>query len=299
MFEGFETARVEGAGARIFVRMAGPQDAEPVLLLHGYPQTSAMWHRIAPTLARTHRVICADLRGYGRSDKPVGGPAAYAKRVMAQDMVAVMQALGHGRFAVLAHDRGARVAHRLGLDHPGRIRAMTLLDIAPTRDMYAATDRAFATAYWHWFFLIQPAPIPETIIAADPDGFWLGKCLNQAGHDPFAPEALQEYLTCFRDPDTIRASCDDYRAAAGIDLEHDTADEASRLAMPLQVLWARQGVIDRCFDALALWRDRADHVQGQALEATHYMAEEIPDQILDLFTGFLARHPDGAERPAR
>lgn len=286
MFETFETSQIEGAGARISVRIGGPPDGTPVLLLHGYPQTSAMWHRLAPLLATDHRVVCADLRGYGQSDKPEG-VLAYAKRAMAADMVNVMTALGHDRFAVLAHDRGARVAHRLGLDHPARVTAMTLLDIAPTADMYAATDRAFATAYWHWFFLIQPAPIPERIIQADPDAFWLGKCLKQAGYNPFAPDALAEYLAAFREPAAISASCNDYRAAAGIDLEHD-ADNA-RLTMPLQVLWARHGVIETCFDALSLWQQRAVAVEGRVMDATHYMAEEIPDEIETEVRAFWAK----------
>lgn len=291
MFETFDERRVDGDGARIFLRIGGPQTAPPVLLLHGYPQTSAMWHRLAPLLTDRYRVICADLRGYGRSDKPPCDPdhASYSKRAMAADMVAVMAALGHDRFAVLAHDRSARVAHRMGMDHPGAVSAMTLLDIAPTREMYAATTRDFATAYWHWFFLIQPAPLPEDIIGADPDTYWRRKCFNQAGYNPFAPEALDEYLRCFRDGDAIRASCEDYRAAATIDIAHDDADGDRKLAMPVQVLWAASGVIDRCFDPLALWARRAEQVEGRALEATHYMAEEIPDQIAALVRAFQDR----------
>lgn len=291
MFEGFEERYEDGAGARIFLRVGGPADGEPLLLLHGYPQTSAMWHRLAPMLTDRYRVICPDLRGYGRSDKPASDPdhASYSKRAMAADMVGVMRQLGHDRFAVLAHDRGARVAHRLGLDHPDAVSVMTLLDIAPTREMYAATDRDFAAAYWHWFFLIQPAPVPEDIIGADPDTYWMRKCINQAGHNPFAPEALEEYLHCFRDPEAIRASCEDYRAAATIDIAHDDADGGRRLAMPLQVLWARKGVIERCFDALDLWGTRAEQVEGFAMDATHYMAEEIPGEIAGAMRAFHAR----------
>ena len=256
-----------------------------------FEKVRACYQSLARSATARYRVICADLRGYGRSEKPGSEPdhASYSKRAMAQDVVAVMQALGHDRFAVLAHDRGARVAHRLGLDHAARVAAMTLLDIAPTREMYAATDRDFAAAYWHWFFLIQPAPLPEQIIGADPDGYWMRKCVNQAGHNPFAPAALDEYLRCFRDPEAIRASCEDYRAAASIDIAHDDADGGRKLEMPLQVLWARRGVIERCFDALAVWRTRAERVEGQAMDATHYMAEEIPGEIAEAVDGFLDR----------
>ncbi|WP_142847057.1 alpha/beta fold hydrolase [Telmatospirillum sp. J64-1] len=301
MFQGFVEERIEGEGAFLFVRRAGPQDAPPLVLLHGYPQTSAMWHRVAPELARSYQVICPDLRGYGRSDKPISNPShePYSKRAMARDIVAVMRRLGHERFLVGAHDRGARVAHRLGLDHPERVIAMTLLDIAPTREMYAGTTAKFAQAYWHWFFLIQNHPIPEQMIGADPEGYWKLKCFNQAGGGtPFAPEALAEYLAAFSDPSAIHASCEDYRAAASIDIDHDDADQGRKLAMPVLALWARRGVIESCFDALDLWRQRAERVEGRALDATHYMAEEIPDEIVAQMTSFFARHvsPEKAGR---
>ena len=294
MFQGFVQERIEGAGAEMFLRRAGPEGAPPLVLLHGYPQTSAMWHRVAPVLARSFQVICPDLRGYGQSSKPPSDPthAPYSKRAMAQDIIALMERLGHKRFFVGAHDRGARVAHRMGLDHPDRIAAMVLLDIAPTREMYAATSPAFARAYWHWFFLIQPHPLPEPLIAADPPRYWTLKCLNQAGGDsPFAPEALAEYLAAFTDPAAIHASCEDYRAAATIDIAHDDADEGRKLAMPIQTLWAKRGVIESCFDALGLWRQRAEQVEGEALESTHYMAEEIPDDIAARMSEFFARNP--------
>jgi haloacetate dehalogenase len=210
---------------------------------------------------------------------------------MAQDIVAMMSTLGHDRFFIGAHDRGARVAHRLGLDHPGKVIAMTLLDIAPTREMYAGTNTKFATAYWHWFFLIQKHPIPEQIIEADPESFWKLKCFNQARDDnPFLPEALTEYLTAFSNPEAIRASCEDYRAAASIDIAHDDQDGTRKLSMPIQTLWAKRGVIEACFDALDLWRKRADCVEGLALDATHYMAEEIPDEITVRMADFFSRH---------
>jgi len=298
VFQGFVEERIEGDGATLFLRRAGPDGATPIVLLHGYPQTSAMWHAVAPTLARSYQVICPDLRGYGRSDKPKTDPSheAYSKRSMANDIVEVMRRLGHEQFLVGAHDRGARVAHRLGLDHPDRVRAMVLLDIAPTREMYANTSADFGQAYWHWFFLTQPQPLPENMIGADPEGFWKLKCFNQAhGENPFSDAAIAEYLAAFTSSDAIHASCEDYRAAASIDIDHDNADDGRKLAMPVLALWAKRGVIATCFDALDLWRQRAEQVQGEALDATHYMAEEIPDQIATRMSNFFAHSSTRAE----
>lgn len=301
VFTNFVEEYVAGDGATLFVRRAGPAEAPPLVLLHGYPQTSAMWQGVAPILARSFQVICPDLRGYGRSDKPQSDAthAPYSKRAMAGDIVAVMRRLGHERFFVGAHDRGARVAHRLGMDHPDRVEAMALLDIAPTREMYAGTNAAFAQAYWHWFFLTQPSPLPERMIGADPEGFWKLKCFNQAGGDnPFSPEALAEYLSCFADPEAIHASCEDYRAAATIDIAHDDADQGRKLEAPVLTLWAKRGVIEKCFDAMALWRQRAERVEGEALNTTHYMAEESPDDIAARMSEFFHRNPIQAEATA-
>ena len=298
MFKGFTEEMIEGDGATLFVRHAGPKGAPAILLLHGYPQTSAMWHKVAPKLAESYQVICPDLRGYGQSDKPPTDEkhSPYSKRAMARDVIAVMRHLGHDRFLVGAHDRGARVAHRLGLDFPDHVTAMTLLDIAPTREMYAGTNTKFATSYWHWFFLIQQHPIPEEVIGADPAKFWKLKCFNQAGGDsPFVPEALAEYLSAFSCPDAIHASCEDYRAAATIDIEHDDMDEGQKLTQPVLALWAKRGVIASCFDALNLWKQRAENVEGEALDATHYMAEEIPEEIVDRMTLFFSRYATQAE----
>lgn len=298
MFQEFVEERIEGDGATLFVRRAGPVGAPPVVLIHGYPQTSAMWHRVAPILAQDFQVICPDLRGYGRSDKPPSNDShfPYSKRAMARDIHEVMTRLGHDRYLVGAHDRGARVAHRLGLDYPKHVAAMTLLDIAPTREMYANTSARFAEIYWHWFFLIQKHPLPEQLIGADPEGFWKLKCFNQArGDNPFADAALDEYLKAFSSPEAIHASCEDYRAAATIDIEHDDADQGRKLPVPVQVLWAKRGVIETCFDALSLWRQRAEMVEGEALDATHYMAEEIPDEIAARMSGFFSRNPIHAE----
>lgn len=284
MFDGFSEDRIEGDGATLFVRHGGKRDGPGVVLLHGYPQTSAMWHGVAPLLADDYHVICPDLRGYGRSDKPASDDthAAYSKRAMAADVCAVMERLGHTRFLIGAHDRGARVAHRLGMDAPDAAIAMTLLDIAPTREMYANTSDDFARAYWHWFFLIQPAPFPEEVILHDPKTFWQRKCnIQTKGETPFSPEAEAEYLEYFQG-DAIHAMCEDYRAAATIDIAHDDADGGAKLAMPVQVFWGSKGIIGKVFDPLALWKTRAENVQGHALDTTHYMAEECPDQIAAL-----------------
>jgi haloacetate dehalogenase len=288
MFEGFEQRRVAAGGTEINLRLGGAGPA--LLLLHGYPQTHAMWHRIAPRLAERFTVVCADLRGYGDSGRPPAGAdhAGYSKRAMAQDMAEVMSGLGFARFSVVGHDRGARVTHRLLLDHGGRVDKAAVLDIAPTLDMYERTDRAFAEAYYHWFFLIQPFDLPERLIGADPD-YYLGKKIgawSKVG-GCFAPEALAEYKRCFRDPAVIHATCEDYRAAASIDLEHDRGDRDRKIAVPLLVLWGALGVIERSYDVLDLWSARAEQVSGQALPCGHFLAEEAPDETLEALLGFL------------
>ena len=233
MLPGFETRTVDGEGARIAVALAG--DGPPLLLLHGYPQTRACWHRVAPALARRFTVVAADLRGYGESDRPAGGPdhAGYSKRAMAADMVAVMRLLGHRRFAVAGHDRGGRVAHRMALDHPDVVERAAVLDIVPTRTLFAGSDQAFATAYYHWFFLIQPDGLPETMIGHDPEWFLRETLRRWSGRaEPLAEEAIAEYARRFRDPAVIHASCEDYRAAATIDLAHDAADSGCARGVP-------------------------------------------------------------------
>lgn len=294
-FEGFEKLDVPVEGATIAVQASAAQGMErpPLLLLHGHPQTQAMWHAVAPALARRFRVVAMDLRGYGDSSRPPSdaGHQAYSKRAMARDALQMMAALGHARFDVCAHDRGARVAHRLALDHPQAVRRMVLLDIAPTLDMYRGTHEAFARAYWHWFFLIQPAPTPERLIEADPVSYVrevLGR--RHAGVAAFAPQALAEYERCIALPGTAHALCEDYRASAGIDLEHDETDlRAGRLLeLPLRVLWGAQGVVGRCFDVLALWRKLAPQVSGRALDCGHYIAEEQPAQLLEELDAFFS-----------
>jgi haloacetate dehalogenase len=279
LFPGFEARRLQTTGAEIALVVAG--SGPPLLLLHGYPQTHVMWHKIGPRLAQRFTVVCADLRGYGDSSKPQGGTAHvnYSKRAMAQDQVEVMQQLGFRRFTIVGHDRGARVAHRMALDHPQSIERVALLDISPTRIMYGKTDKAFATAYYHWFFLIQPFDLPERLIGADP-GYYLRKKLGgwgSAGLSIFDPQAVAEYERCFSDPATIHATCEDYRAAATIDLEHDAADAHLRVQCPLLALWGESGVVNRLFDPIADWNRVASDVRGKALPAGHYLAEEQAD----------------------
>jgi haloacetate dehalogenase len=292
LFPGFRLLDVVTSGARIRVRTGGQGPA--LLLLHGYPQTHVLWHKVADRLRDRFTLVCVDLRGYGDSDKPPTDAEhfPYSKRAMALDMVQMMSALGHERFFVGAHDRGARVAHRLALDHATRVTRLATLDIAPTREMYAGTTDAFARAYWHWFFLIQPAPFPERMIGADPEGYWRKKCgSGSAGLTPFSPEALAHYLRCFSDPATIHGSCEDYRAAATIDIQHDDHDGGRKLAQPLLALWGANGIIGRCFDPLALWRQRAENVEGRALPGGHYLAEELPDEVAAAFADFFGGKP--------
>ncbi|MGO4158346.1 alpha/beta fold hydrolase [Cupriavidus sp. YAF13] len=263
----------------------------PLLLLHGHPQSHLIWHKVAPALADHFTVIATDLRGYGSSSAPPGtaGFETYSKRAMAQDQVAVMAQLGFDRFALCAHDRGARVAHRLIADHPSRVTRAMLLDIAPTLAMYERTSMAFAAAYWHWFFLIQPAPFPETLINAEPE-FYLNKLmgLRHAGLSPFAPEAMAAYTAAMRDPAHVHAMCEDYRAAATIDLDHDRADrtDGRRLDCPLRVLWGEHGVVARCFEPLALWQEVASDVSGRAVPCGHYIPEEAPGVLQEEMLGF-------------
>jgi len=266
---------------------AGP----PLLLLHCYPQTGFMWHKIAPRLAEDFTVVVADLRGYGDSDKPTSSEdhAVYSKRAMAADMMAVMTALGHSQFFIAGHDRGGRVAHRLARDYPQAVTKLAVLDIAPTAVMYDTTDMHFATSYYHWFFLIQPAPFPETLIGSDPK-FFLESKMQHWGKDRTAitNDAFDEYLRCFSNPDTIHASCEDYRASASIDLEHDAADVGLKLDIPLLVLWGATAMVGNKYDMLCAWQEVATDVTGFAVPGGHYLPEESPDEtyqaLLDFFT---------------
>ena len=288
MFEGFERVRIETEGASINAVCGGK--GPPVLLLHGYPQTLVMWHLAAPRLAESFTVVATDLRGYGDSSKPEGGAnhAAYSKRAMAADQVEVMEALGFGSFAAVGHDRGGRVAHRMALDYPERVTKLAVLDIVPTHYVFATADKELATAYYHWFFLIQPYDLPERLIGADPD-YFLGKKLGGwgTGIEMFVPEAYAEYERCFRDPKTIHASCEDYRAAATIDLEHDEADRDQRVECPLLALWGEKGVVGRLYEVLEVWSEYARNVRGRTLPCGHYLAEERPWETVGELVSFL------------
>jgi haloacetate dehalogenase len=291
MFEGFELARIETTGAAINLVHGG--EGPPLLLLHGYPQTHVLWRKVAPLLARHFTLVCADLRGYGDSAKPPSTPdhASYSKRVSAQDMVEAMGKLGFERFSVAGHDRGGRVAHRMVLDHEPRIAKAAVLDIVPTRTVYAATNQRLATAYYHWYFLIQPFDLPERLIGNDPE-FYLRWMLGAWGRDKdaFDPEALAEYLRCFREPAMLHASCEDYRAGASIDLEHDEADLTRKPATPLLALWGKRGAMERNFDVLTTWRERFATVSGKALDCGHFLPEEKPDETAaELLAFFAAR----------
>lgn len=290
MFTDFQKDTRQVNGVQIAYRIGG--SGPGLLLLHGHPQTHVIWHKVAPALARHFTVVAADLRGYGDSEKSEADAdqVVYSKREMACDMVELMASLGLAQFDLLAHDRGARVAHRLALDHPAAVRRLILLDIAPTLAMYRQTTEAFARAYWHWFFLIRPAPLPETLIEADPE-LYLRSVMGSrsAGMRPFTDEAFAEYLRCLKLPGTARGICGDYRASAGIDLEHDQADlEAGRLMVtPLLALWGGDGTVGKCFDPLAEWRKVADDVRGKPLPAGHYLAEEVPELLLEEVLAFL------------
>jgi len=288
MFENFERKVLDTSGASINLVQGGK--GYPLLLLHGYPQTHVMWHKIAPHLAEHFRLVIPDLRGYGDSSKPEGGPdhINYSKRAMALDQVEVMAQLGYDEFYLVGHDRGARVGHRMALDYPEKVKKLAVLDIAPTYKMYTTTDMEFATAYYHWFFLIQPYPLPEHLIGADYE-FYMRSELGPRSADStvFTPEAMAEYLRCFRLPATIHAICEDYRAAASIDLRHDEADMTQKVQCPLLALWGSKGVVARKYDVLATWRERAEKVSGQPLPSGHHLAAEAPDQTFEALMAFL------------
>jgi haloacetate dehalogenase len=286
LFEGFSTRKIKTKESRIHLVTAG--NGPPVLLLHGYPETHAMWHKVAPPLARDYTVVCPDLRGYGDSSKPKGLPdhSNYSKRAMALDMVEVMQALGHRSFHVVGHDRGGRVGHRMARDHGKRVRSLTVLDISPTLKMYQSTNMAFARAYYHWFFLIQPSPLPEKMLASMGVRYILGRIGRSKGGMKHFPRAVQrEYARCFN----AHSTCEDYRAAATIDLVHDKRDLKRKLKMPVLALWGRQAVVHAMFDCLADWREVATDVRGKALDCGHFLPEEKPKEVLAELRRFLGR----------
>jgi haloacetate dehalogenase len=290
LFEDFQRTRITPKTTGVEINVVHGGSGAPVLLLHGFPQTHAMWHAIAPRLAEHYSVVVPDLRGYGDSAKPTGGGdhADYSFRAMATDQIEVMKALGHERFILIGHDRGARVGHRLALDHPGAVERMGLLDIVPTTFVYANTDRRLATLYFHWFFLIQAEPLPERLIGGDPL-FVLRRFLSFSGSlDGYAPAALAEYERCFVNPATIHAMCEDYRAGASIDLEHDEADRNRKIECPVLILWGARGAVGALYQPLDVWRSFATDVRGHAVEAGHFLVEERPDDTFAALASFLA-----------
>lgn len=290
MFEGFTRRRIATSGAEINLVVGG--DGPPLLLLHGFPQNYVIWHKVAGALAERFTVVATDLRGYGDSEKvpTTDDHSSYSKREMARDQVEVMRILGFERFQVVGHDRGGRVAHRMAVDHAARVRRLAVLDIVPTLTTFQNVDQQLATAYYHWFFLIQPHPLPEHMIGLDPE-FYLRRKTNMwgVGTAHFTPEAMADYIRCFRNPAAIHAMCEDYRAAATIDLEHDRADRAAgvKVSCPLLALWGARATMDRCFDVLATWREVALDVRGGALDCGHYIPEERPEEFTAALLDFL------------
>ncbi|HKS55822.1 MAG TPA: alpha/beta hydrolase [Steroidobacteraceae bacterium] len=287
-FPGFKAIRMTTSGAEINGVAGG--SGPPLLLMHGWPQSHLIWRHVAPALAQRFTVVATDLRGYGDSSKPPEGEnhAGYSKRAMAQDQVEVMRQLGFDRFAVVGHDRGGRVACRMALDHPQVVTRLALLDIVPTRTVYAQVSQNLATWYFHWFFLIQPAPLPEMLLAGQAEPFLRNFAFRGLIPDAIDETVFAEYVRCFADPQTLHAMCEDYRAGASIDLQHDEADLATTLRCPTLVLWGVHGAMHRLFDVLGTWRPRAPDAQGQALPSGHWLPEECPQELTAALTGFLA-----------
>jgi haloacetate dehalogenase len=282
LFPGFESRKIQTSGATINVLRGG--SGPPLLLLHGYPQTHVEWHKIAPRLAQKFTVVMTDLRGYGDSSKPPDGEnhVNYSKRAMALDQIEVMRALGYDRFAVVGHDRGARVTWRMAIEHPAAVTKAAVIDIVPLP--YSMVTREFATAYYHWFFLIQPAPLPETLIGNSAEFYLRSRFL--AG-PAFTPEAVAEYLRTFKDPATIHATCEDYRAGATIDLTHAEETRDRKVSCPLLVMWGERGVVGRLYDVMKIWREHAVNPTGKSLPAGHFLPEELPEETLAALLAFL------------
>jgi haloacetate dehalogenase len=293
-FEGFKHEQIKTTGATINTVYGGK--GPPVLLLHGIPQTHVLWRKVAPLLAQDFFLVMTDLRGYGDSSKPPEGEnhIAYSKRAMAQDQVEVMQHLGFQKFALVGHDRGGRVAHRMALDHPDRLTKLVVLDIVPTYKLYQNIGKEFATIFYYWFLLVQPPPFPETVVANSAEYFLKTMLFRLGGDVPgetipawVGEAAFAEYLRCFRDPATLHAICEDYRATASIDLVHD-ADQSQKIQCPLLVLWAEKGPFHRLFNVLETWRDRANEIHGKALPAGHFFPEQIPQELIEEIKPFLS-----------
>jgi haloacetate dehalogenase len=291
MFDGFDLETIETDQLRVRARIGG--EGPPLLLLHGNPQTHVMWHKVAPALAERFRVVATDLRGYGMTSKPPSAPdhGPYSKRTMAIDQLNVMSRLGYDQFHVAGHDRGGRVGYRMALDHPGVVRKLAVLDIIPTGEAFSRGGHDFGLSLYHWYFLAQPSPLPEKLIGADPDWFWRWHTTRGPDTSFFDLDAVADYLTCFRDPETIRGMCDDYRAGATIDYEHDLGDkrEGRKIQCPVLALWGAKGKLGTWYDMLEVWGEWAEQVEGGALPSGHYLAEEAPDEtaaeLIRFFTG--------------
>lgn len=286
-FEGFELSTLSLGEIDVRVRRGG--SGRPLLLLHGCPQTHMMWGKIAGDLARDFTVVAPDLRGYGRSSKPPPGDrnAAYSKRRMALDAIELMRLLGFERFCVAGHDRGGRVAYRLAIDHPEAVERVSILDIVPTGDTWQRADYRFALAYWHWAFLAQPAPLPETMIGGIGGEAFFFQGLFRGSHMIFDPEAYRDYAECLADPDTVRGMCEDYRAGAGFDRMLDLEEQGKRtIACPLQILWGNRSAVGQWYDVVELWRGWAPDIRGQGLDCGHFIPEERPAETLAAFRSF-------------
>jgi len=287
MFDEFTLKTIDADGVSIRARIGG--NGPPLLLLHGNPQTHVMWHAVAPRLAQHFTVIATDLTGYGMSSKPPSSDdhVPYSKRAMANDQIAVMRKLGYSQFMVAGHDRGGRVAYRMALDHADVVQKLAVLDIIPTLDAFERGGREFGLGYYHWFFLAQPEPLPETLINKDADWFWHWHTDRGQGQF-FDSEATEDYLTCFRNPETVRAICEDYRAGATIDCRIDANDKEAgrRITCPLLALWGQRARLEAWYDTLEVWRGWADDVRGGALDCGHYLAEEKPEETAEALISF-------------
>src|SRR5579862_223137 len=285
-FPGFKRSSVKTSGATINFVTAG--SGPPLLLVHGYPQTHIEWRDVAPRLAKQFTVVAADLRGYGDSSKPEGGEnhVNYSKRAMAQDLVDLMAGLGFQKFNLVGHDRGGRVAHRLALDHPDRLTKLAILDIVPTYKVLHSVTNELATANFHWWFLTQKAPLPETMIANSSE-VWLRSRFERIPPGILSKEAFAEYLRASTLPGSIHGACEDYRAGATIDLVHDAADLDHKIACPLLVLWGERGAWPKLYNVLDTWKERASNVTGKEVPSGHFIAEEIPDILMKELNSFL------------
>ena len=289
MFETFKSQRIKTSGTEIHVTVGG--SGPPLLLLHGYPQTHLMWHKVAPVLAKEFTVVVPDLRGYGESGKPKTSDDhfPYSKRAMALDQVEVMAALGYKDFFLAGHDRGARVSHRMAIDHPNAVKKIAVLDIIPTLKVFDEVDQRVATSYFHWFFLIQPNDFPEKMIGHDPRGYLISRLDRWGGNlDAFPQEVVEEYVRLFNNPACIHSTCEDYRAGASIDLVHDRADLQAKIQMPLLALWGTKGLVGSAYDPLDCWRERASDVRGFAIDSGHFIPEEKPQDTIKALRAFFA-----------